>query len=35
MVDVSVGILILQFRFVGIDPDVMKIHWDVSMLTFF
>ena len=35
MVDVSVGILILHFRFAGIYPDVMKIRWDVSMLTFF
>ncbi len=34
MVDVSVRILILHFRFAGIDPDVMKIRWDVSMLTF-
>ena len=30
MVDVSVRILILHFRFAGIDPDVMKIRWDVS-----
>ncbi len=35
VVDVSVRILILHFRFAGIDPDVMKRCWDVSMLTFF